>query len=94
MERQGRRESLLEKTAEAFDLPGDVVAGLPRVELLGGDRQRRMGNPRGILAYGGEEIHVSGGKLIVKVRGRGLALRAMNASELLITGEIAGVDLT
>ena len=93
MERQGRRESLLEKTAEAFDLPGDVVAGLPRVGLLG-DRQLRMENHRGILAYGEEEIHVSGGKLIVKVRGRGLALRAMNASELLITGEIAGVDLT
>ena len=93
MERQGRRESLLEKTAEAFDLPGDVVAGLPRVELLG-DRQLRMENHRGILAYGEEEIHVSGGKLIVKVRGRGLALRAMNASELLITGEIAGGDLT
>ena len=93
MESQGRRESVLEKTAEACDLPGDVVAGLPRVELLG-DRQLRMENHRGILAYGEEEIHVSGGKLIVKVRGRGLALRAMNASELLITGEIAGVDLT
>ena len=40
-----------------------------------------------------DEIHISGGKLIVKVRGAGLTLRAMNASELLITGEIAGVDL-
>ena len=93
MEKKGRKEGLLERTAEVFDLPGDVVAGLPRVELLG-DRQLRMENHRGILAYGEEEIHVSGGKLIVKVRGRGLALRAMNASELLITGEIAGVDLT
>ena len=92
MEKKGRREGLLEKTAEVFDLPGDVVAGLPRVELLG-DRQLRMENHRGILAYGTEEIHISGGKLIVKVRGAGLALRAMNASELLITGEIAGVDL-
>ena len=92
MEKKGRREGLLEKTAEVFDLPGDVVAGLPRVELLG-DRQLRMENHRGILAYGTEEIHISGGKLIVKVRGSGLALRAMNASELLITGEIAGVDL-
>ena len=93
MEKKGRRESLLEKTAEVFDLPADVVAGLPRVELLG-DRQLRMENHRGILAYGTDEIHISGGKLIVKVRGVGLALQAMNASELLITGEIAGVDLT
>lgn len=92
MEKKGRREGLLERTAEVFDLPGDVVAGLPRVELLG-DRQLRMENHKGILAYGSEEIHISGGKLIVKVRGANLTLRAMNASELLITGEIAGVDL-
>ena len=92
MEKKGRREGLLERTAEDFDLPGDVVAGLPRVELLG-DRQLRMENHKGILAYGSEEIHISGGKLIVKVRGANLTLRAMNASELLITGDIIGVDL-
>lgn len=92
MEKKGRREGLLEKTAEVFDLPGDVLAGLPRIELLG-DRQLRMENHKGILAYGTEEIHISGGKLIVKVRGAGLELRAMNGAELLITGNIFGVDL-
>ena len=92
MERRGKRESLLERTAEVFDLPGDVVAGLPRVELTG-SRELRMENHRGILAYGPGEIHVSGGRLIVKIRGANLELRAMNAGELLITGEIAGVDL-
>lgn len=88
-----KREGILEKTAEVFDLPGDLVAGLPRVELVG-NRELRMENHRGILAYGTDEIHISGGKLIIKVRGSGLTLRAMNASELLITGEITGVDLT
>lgn len=92
MDRSGKKEGLLERTAEVFDLPGDVVAGLPRVELLG-DRQLRMENHRGILAYGSDEIHISGGKLIVKVRGTNLELRAMNAVELLITGDITGVDL-
>ena len=83
---------ILTKTAELLDLPMDVVAGLPNLELLG-DRQLRMENHRGILAYGSDEIHISGGKLIVKVRGTNLELRAMNAVELLITGDIAGVDL-
>ena len=92
MEKKPSKEIILEKTAEGFDLPGDVVAGLPRVELLG-DRQLRMENHRGILAYGSDEIHISGGKLIVKVRGTNLELRAMNAVELLITGDITGVDL-
>ena len=93
MERKQRREGFLERTAEVFDLPGDVVAGLPRVELTG-SRELRMENHRGILAYGSEEIHISGGKLIVKVRGTGLKLKAMNARELLITGTIFSVDLT
>ena len=93
MERKQRREGFLERTAEVFDLPGDVVAGLPRVEPTG-SRELRMENHRGILAYGSEEIHISGGKLIVKVRGTGLELKAMNARELLITGTIFSVDLT
>lgn len=92
MERNRKREGLLEKTAEVLDLPGDVVAGLPRLELTG-SRQLRMENHKGILAYGSQEIHISGGKLIIKVRGSELELKAMNASELLITGDIAGIDL-
>ena len=92
MERSGRKERLLERTAEALELPGDVVAGLPRVELTG-DRELRMENHRGILAYGSREIQISGGRLVVKVRGEDLELRAMNAGELLITGTLRGVDL-
>ena len=71
-----KKESVLERTAQVFDLPGDLVAGLPRMELVG-DRELRMENHRGILAYGSEEIHISGGKLILKVRGEGLELRSM-----------------
>lgn len=87
-----RRRDILEQTAEAFDLPGDLVAGLPRIEVVG-DREVRMSHHRGILAYGREEIHISGGKVIVKVKGEGLELRSMNADELLITGQIRALEL-
>lgn len=93
MEKKPKREGLLVRAAEAFDLPSDVVAGLPRIELTG-DRSVRMENHKGILAYGHEEIHVSGGKLMIKVRGADLELKAMNASELLIMGTIFGIDIT
>lgn len=86
------RRGLLERTAEALDLPGDVLAGLPHIELTG-NRELRMENHKGILAYGGEEIRISGGKLEITVRGRGLELRAMNAGQLFITGTIQGVEL-
>lgn len=93
MEKNQRKESLLEKTAQTFDLPADAVAGLPRIELTG-DRELRMENHKGILTYGKEEIHVSGGKIVVRITGEDLELKAMNASELLITGKIAAVELT
>lgn len=92
MDRSGKKEGLLEKTAEVFDLPGDVVAGLPRIELTG-SRELRMENHKGILSYGDDEIHISGGKLVVTVRGAGLELKSMNASQLLITGAIRAVEL-
>lgn len=40
-----------------------------------------------------EEIHISGGKLIIRVLGSGLELRSMTATQLLITGCIHGVEL-
>lgn len=93
MEKKPKRDGLLVKTAQVFDLPGDVVAGLPRIEITG-NGELRMENHKGILAYGGEEIHISGGRLVVKVRGLHLELKSMNASELLISGTIFGVDIT
>ena len=53
----------------------------------------RMENHRGILAYGSEEIHVSGGEFVVKILGEGLELRAMTGLELLITGKIRQIEL-
>ncbi|MFR6186889.1 MAG: YabP/YqfC family sporulation protein [Lawsonibacter sp.] len=75
MSGKGIREGLLERTAELLDLPADAVAGVPRLELVG-TRELRMENHKGILAYGTEEIHISGGSYIVKVTGEALELRA------------------
>ena len=88
----GEKGGLLLRAARVFDLPADGLAGLPRVELTG-KQELRMEGHRGILAYGPEEIHISGGKLVLRVKGQGLELRAMNRTELLITGEISAVEL-
>lgn len=87
----GGKEGLLLRASRLFDLPADALAGAPRVEIIG-DGELRMGPHRGILAYGPEEIHISGGSLVVMVRGSGLELRAMSPEELLITGIITAVE--
>ena len=93
MERRPRKSSLLEKTAEVFDLPADAVAGLPKLELVG-DKELRVENHKGILAYGREEIHISGGAFLIKIAGEELELRAMTGLELLITGRIRQIILS
>ena len=85
------KDGLLARASRMFDLPADVLAGVPRVEVVG-DGELRMGPHRGILAYGREEIHISGGNLVVLVRGSELELRAMTPEELLITGTITAVE--
>ena len=91
-EKRQRRQGILEKTAQAFDLPADVIAGLPRLELVA-DRELRLENHKGILAYGTREIHISGGAFGIKVCGEELELRTMNALELLITGHIHSIHI-
>ena len=53
----------------------------------------KMENHKGILAYGTEEIHVSGGAFVVKITGHDLELRAMTGLELLVTGRITQIQL-
>ena len=86
------RPGFLERTARAFDLPKGVVTGLPRIVLVGRE-ELRMERQRGVLFCREDEIGISGGKLMVRVRGRGLELKAMSADALLITGEIEAVLL-
>ena len=87
-----RRYGFLERTAEVFDLPADALLGLPKLELVG-DGELRVENHKGILAYGREEIHVSGGIYLIKIAGQDLELRAMTGMELLITGKISQITL-
>ena len=87
---KSRRVGFLERTAEVFDLPADALAGLPK---LVGSGELRVENHKGILAYGREEIHVSGGIYLIKIAGQDLELRAMTGIELLITGKISQITL-
>lgn len=82
----------MERTAEVLDIPADALAGLPKLELVG-DCELRVENHKGILAYGREEIHISGGIYLIKIAGRELELRAMTGVELLITGTITQISL-
>lgn len=90
-EKGPRRESLLEKTARSMALPGQAVAGLPKLELIG-DRELYLEGYRDILSYSKEEICVDGGKWVLRLTGRDLEIKAMGAGELRLFGWVHGLE--
>ena len=92
MSEQKQKLGFLARTAQTFDLPADIVAGLPRIELIG-NGQLQMENHRGILSYREDEVVVSGGKLLVRIQGSELELQSMSANALLVAGVIRSVQL-
>lgn len=84
-------KKVFSEAAELFDLPADVVAGLPHIELVG-NTQFYMERHRGIISYSEESIDINSDRMIVRVRGSGLELVSMSGEALRIRGTIAQVE--
>lgn len=89
--RRDRGDGVLSSLAELFDLPADVVAGLPRLEMVGG-RQLYLEHHTGILAYTDQQIDANTPGGVLRVKGERLTLLAMTAGELRIGGQIRSVE--
>lgn len=89
--RRDREDGVLATVAELFDLPADIVAGLPRLEMVGG-RQLYLEHHTGLLAYTESQIDANTSAGVLRVKGERLTLMAMTAGELRIGGRIASVE--
>ena len=89
--RRGREGGVLETVAELFDLPADIVAGLPRLEMVG-SRQLYLEHHTGLLAYTENQIDANTSAGVLRIRGERLTLMAMTAGELRVGGRIDSVE--
>ena len=80
------------RIADFFNLPAEVLAGMPKITLTG-DNRLHIENHRGLIEYSSNLIAISAGRLMLTVKGGGLELVSMNSEQLLITGKITGIDL-
>ena len=85
------KKEILDRAAELFDLPPDLVAGLPHIEMMGSSHFY-MERHKGILSYSGEEIAINGEKCILRVFGENLELTSMTGDQLRIKGNISRVE--
>ena len=86
-----KKQSILDRAADKFDIPSDVFGGNPRVTITGSTHVL-VDNHKGLLDYGTEEITVAGKHMAIKIVGANLELRAMNTESLLVTGDIFRVE--
>lgn len=84
--------AVLERAVEAFDLPGEVLSGLPKLTVTG-NRRLHVECHRGLLEYDPSLIIINGGSVLVTVRGSNMDISAMNAEEILISGFIDNIDM-
>jgi sporulation protein YqfC len=81
----------VEDLAEALDLPGEAMTGAVRI-VLTGRRRAMVEHHRGLLGYTAESVEVSAPPGRIRILGRDLELRAMDADALLITGTLTAVE--
>ena len=80
------------ETINRLDLPGELAAGVPQMELIG-NRQFFMSQHKGVLVYSTETVEIGGGTVLVRLMGHELQLQAMTETELRIVGYIEKLEL-
>ena len=83
---------IMNTVAELFDLPADIVARLPHLELVGG-AQLYLERHTGILGYSQEQIDINTVSGVLRIKGEKLTIIAMTAEELRIGGQISVIEL-
>lgn len=83
--------SLADKATDIFDLPGEIVPGVPKITLTG-RRRAHIENHAGILKYSHEIIEIDGRRAKIIIRGDDLELLAMNRENVIISGRILSAE--
>lgn len=86
------REKVLDRLALNADLPGEVLPGLPLVEIAGESRAL-VENHSGVTSYGCNEILVKVSFGHLSICGSCLKLARMTKNQLVITGKIDSITL-
>lgn len=85
-----RRDGLLHRAAEIFDIPDDTLPGISNIEICG-NSEVLIENHKGILEYDDNHLAVNVGRHLLSIEGQNLKISAMNNLGLRLFGEIISV---
>ena len=83
-------KKLLLKASAKLELPADIMAGVPRIEILGKD-QCCIEPQRGLLEYSVYRICVSTDVGTVQILGNNMRIKQMNSARIIVSGKLYSV---
>ena len=83
-------KKLLLRASSKLDLPSDVMAGVPRIELLGKD-QCSIEPHRGLLEYSEYRVCVSTDMGTVQILGKYMRIKQMNSFRMVVSGQLHNI---
>ena len=89
----GLTDKVLTGIAQKMELPADVLAGVPRIILIGHD-EFQIEPHRGLGEYSQSEVKIYSKIGPISVIGNSLSIRLMNQTRMIITGRISAVKLS
>lgn len=84
-------QSLKKKMAEVSELPKDVVMGMP-VLTMTGQQELCIENYRGMIEYTDSVVRIQTKAGLIKVTGKGLQVAYYTNDEMMIYGQITGIE--
>jgi sporulation protein YqfC len=86
-----QKSTLLQKVARVMELPMDLVSGMSHIELSG-NREAVIDGCSGVLEFDENIVRLTVGKFIVKFTGRGLVIKELTKSSVVVEGFIISIE--
>ena len=83
---------LLTTASQRLELPAEITAGLPKMELTG-TTEFSVEPHKGLLEYEQQRISVASSIGAIHVNGRHMTIKLMNQERITVVGEIQSVEL-
>lgn len=87
-----KMKRILVGAADHLELPADILAGIPKIELTG-FHEFSIEEHKGLLEYEKEQIGIETCLGKVFVFGKGLSIKLMNRHRLTVKGDLMSVQL-
>ena len=84
--------TVAQRILSCADYPGEILTGVPVVELKGTAEAAVLSN-RGVIDYDPAEVRIASSIGAVVIRGAELSIRRMNRERIVLLGKIRQVEL-